>query len=69
MNALIIEVEVARAPEHKIEYKPDYRQAIADSWPKDIDHSITREEWGWKPDYDLQTMVSDMLRSLHSHLE
>lgn len=56
-------------PELKIEYKPDYRQAIADSWPKDIDDSIAREEWGWKPDYDLQAMVSDMLMALRSRLE
>jgi len=51
-------------PEFKITYKPDYRQAIADSWPKSIDDTAARKEWGWKHDYDLPAMVEDMLRVL-----
>ena len=51
-------------PEFVIEYKPDFRQAIADSWPESIDDSAAREEWDWEPDYDLKTMVSDMLKVL-----
>lgn len=51
-------------PEFKISYDPDFRQAIADSWPKSIDDSSSREEWGWKPDYDLASMVKDMLKVL-----
>lgn len=48
-------------PEFKINYEPDERQKIADSWPKSIDDSAAREEWGWKPEYDLPSMVKDML--------
>jgi nucleoside-diphosphate-sugar epimerase len=51
-------------PKFIITYKPDHRQAIADSWPKSIDDSVAREEWGWKPSYDLKTMVKDMLEVL-----
>ena len=48
-------------PKFTITYKPDHRQAIADSWPKSIDDSAAREEWGWKPSYDLPAMVKDMI--------
>ena len=48
-------------PDFEVEYKPDYRQEIADSWPKSIDDSSAREEWGWKPEYDLPSMVKDMI--------
>jgi nucleoside-diphosphate-sugar epimerase len=48
----------------KITYEPDFRQAIADSWPMSLDDSAAREEWGWKPDYDLPAMVEDMLKVL-----
>jgi nucleoside-diphosphate-sugar epimerase len=51
-------------PEFKCEYKPDFRQAIADSWPKSIDDSAARKEWGWKPKYNLATMTKDMLEKL-----
>lgn len=51
-------------PEFEVTYEPDFRQAIADSWPESIDDSAAREEWGWKPDYDLKAMVEDMLEVL-----
>lgn len=55
------------------EYKPDFqmnykvdplRQAIADSWPNSLDDTCAREEWGWKPEYDLDAMTRDMLAKL-----
>jgi nucleoside-diphosphate-sugar epimerase len=51
-------------PEFQVEYKPDSRQAIADSWPCSIDDSAARQEWGWQPGYDLATMTADMLDRL-----
>jgi len=51
-------------PEFTISYKPDFRQAIADSWPGSIDDKEAREHWGWKPDYDLSKMTDDMLKNL-----
>jgi len=51
-------------PEFTIFCKPDYRQAIADSWPRSIDDSIARNDWHWKPEYDLQKMTEDMFANL-----
>ena len=51
-------------PEFTISYKPDYRQAIANSWPQSIDDSVAREEWGWKHEFDLEGMTADMLSNL-----
>jgi nucleoside-diphosphate-sugar epimerase len=51
-------------PSFECRYEPDFRQAIADSWPASIDDSAAREEWGWKPAYDLATMTIDMLAAL-----
>ncbi|UCF12395.1 MAG: NAD-dependent epimerase/dehydratase family protein [Thermoplasmatales archaeon] len=51
-------------PKFTCDYKPDFRQAIADSWPRSIDDSYARAEWGWKPEYDLPTMTKDMLDKL-----
>src|SRR6185369_13327784 len=46
-------------PEFKMIYEPDYRQAIADSWPQSIDDSVARKEWGWKHEYNLEKLTSD----------
>jgi nucleoside-diphosphate-sugar epimerase len=50
--------------EFKVDYKPDFRQAIADSWPESIDDSVARKEWGWNPSYNLSSMTKDMLEVL-----
>jgi nucleoside-diphosphate-sugar epimerase len=50
--------------EFTISYKPDYRQAIANSWPQSIDDSVARKDWGWKEEYDLSKMTKDMLDNL-----
>jgi len=52
--------------EFKIEYKPDYRLAIAQSWPQSIDDSIARKDWGWREEYDLAAMTKDMLDNLQA---
>lgn len=51
-------------PEFKIKYKPDSRQAIANSWPQSIDDSKAREDWGWNHQYNLENMTEDMLSNL-----
>lgn len=51
-------------PEFTINYKPDSRQQIANSWPQSIDDSKAREDWGWSHQYDLQKMTEDMLQNL-----
>lgn len=51
-------------PDFSISYKPDYRQQIADSWPQSIDDTVARNDWGWKEDYNLERMTTDMLANL-----
>ncbi|MDE3742417.1 NAD-dependent epimerase/dehydratase family protein [Maribacter polysaccharolyticus] len=53
-----------RIPDFKIDYKPDFRQEIADSWPNSIDDSQTRSDWGWKPEFDLERTTQEMLDNL-----
>jgi nucleoside-diphosphate-sugar epimerase len=57
----------AHIPGFEIDYDVDpVRQQIALSWPRRIDDSAAREEWGWKPEYDLETMTTDMLAQLRA---
>jgi nucleoside-diphosphate-sugar epimerase len=56
-------------PEFRIEYKPDFRQEIADSWPRSINDSLAREEWDWSPSYNLATMTKDMIKKLSKKLK
>ena|SRR3989344_2057410 len=51
-------------PGFEIEYEPDFRQAIADSWPKSIDDNEARRDWGWRHEYDLPKMTEVMLKNL-----
>ena len=56
-------------PEFVIDYRIDpVRQAIADSWPRSLDDSAARAQWGWAPAYDLEAMTADMLERLAERL-
>jgi len=52
----------------KVTYSPDERQKIADSWPRSIDDSIARKDWGWEPEYDLPKMTRVMIENLRKKL-
>ena len=51
-------------PEFTIDYKPDFRQQIADSWPASIDDSVAKKDWGLSYDYGITEMTQDMLTNL-----
>jgi nucleoside-diphosphate-sugar epimerase len=53
-------------PDFKVEYAPDYRQEIAESWPRSIDDGLARQDWQWKHEYDLPLMAEDMITNLRS---
>ena len=52
-------------PDFEITYKPDFRQGIASSWPKSINDSVARLDWGWEPAFGLEEMTEDILKNLH----
>ena len=61
----IAEAVAARVEGFEMDYEIDpMRQAIADSWPDSLDDTAAREEWGWTPSYDLDSMSDDMLKNL-----
>ncbi|WPY98935.1 NAD-dependent epimerase/dehydratase family protein [Christiangramia sp. OXR-203] len=51
-------------PDFKISYDPDFRQAIASSWPSSIDDSSARQDWGWDHEFDLDKMTETMLKGV-----
>jgi nucleoside-diphosphate-sugar epimerase len=53
-------------PNFKISYNPDFRQSIAESWPRSIDDSKAKEDWGWEPQFDLENTTVEMLKHLPS---
>ncbi|GHU70399.1 UDP-glucose 4-epimerase [Bacteroidia bacterium] len=71
ITAMSIDPEMLRAailkhlPDFQMEYDIDpLKQSIADSWPDSMDDSCAREEWGWRPKFDLGAMTGDMIRAL-----
>ncbi|HMS97400.1 MAG TPA: NAD-dependent epimerase/dehydratase family protein, partial [Saprospiraceae bacterium] len=56
-------------PDFKIEYEPDFRQEIASSWTESIDDSAARKDWGWKENYDLESMVQIMIEELRKQYQ
>ncbi|CAA0173981.1 NAD-dependent epimerase/dehydratase. Putative L-threonine 3-dehydrogenase [Tenacibaculum maritimum] len=59
----------AYVPNFNITYAPDFRQAIADSWPQVIDDSSAREDWGWRHQFDLPSMTKDIITNLRDKKE
>ena len=51
-------------PNFEISYEPDFRQSIADSWPRSLDDTKAKEDWGWAPSYDLDSMCKEMLDAI-----
>jgi nucleoside-diphosphate-sugar epimerase len=55
-------------PEFTIDYQPDFRQQIADSWPQSIDDTEAKNDWGWQPKYSFSVMVEDMIKNLQQKI-
>jgi nucleoside-diphosphate-sugar epimerase len=55
-------------PNFTIDYNPDFRQKIADSWPASIDDSYARADWGWQNDFTIENMTEDMFTNLKTHV-
>merc|ERR1719382_1589220 len=53
-----------RLAHFEVSYKPDFRQGIAETWPRTIDDSAARQDWEWKEDFDIASMTDDMLNRL-----
>lgn len=55
-------------PDFQIDYEPDFRQAIADSWPASIDDSVARSDWGLSDKFNLDSMTEVMLTEIRKKL-
>jgi len=64
----LAEVIKKQIPSFEISYQPDFRQAIADSWPASIDDTLAQKDWNWKPAFDIEKMTSEMLKNLKEKL-
>jgi nucleoside-diphosphate-sugar epimerase len=53
-------------PNFKISYSPDFRQEIAETWPRSIDDTKAKEDWGWEPQFNLENTTAEMLKHLPS---
>jgi nucleoside-diphosphate-sugar epimerase len=67
-RAISAELVAAGRPPLQLAYKPDFRQAIADTWPRSLDDSNARRDWGWAPKYDITRMTRVMLKELGARL-
>lgn len=62
--AQIVDAMMPYVPNFKVTYNPDFRQVIANSWPNSIDDSVAAQDWGWKHQFDLKSMVKEMFLRL-----
>jgi len=56
------------SPGFSIQYEPDFRQQIAESWPQSIDDSAARQDWGWKPEFEIAQMAQDLYTNIGKKL-
>ena len=62
-----ISAEIKKSyPDFKIEYTPDFRQQIADKWPKSIDDNEARKDWNWSHKFTISSMAKDILKNLQA---
>ena len=66
----IFEAIRRQLPDFKMRFEVDpLRQSIADSWPNSLDDTAARQEWDWKPAFDLDAMTTDMIKNLTPRLK
>jgi nucleoside-diphosphate-sugar epimerase len=58
-----------RSPGFSVTYEPDFRQAIADSWPDSMDDSRATQDWGWEAEWSLERLADDMFTRLRRRKE